>query len=396
MAKINSYFKRNKDAEQSEFQAKIKKHRMSILYRIILVVCLIGAVCAALYYNYKNMIYTDYSVLRTIKYGEATTAYYLRFNNNILRYSTDGVSAFNMDNEMLWNITFEMQNPMVDVCEDYVAVGDYKGSKIYVLNSSGLQGEIDTTLPLQNFCVSGNGNVAVVLEEGEVTWVKLFNKNGENIANDRTTMDKSGYPVAVAISDNGVMLCVSYMIIDGGSLTSSVAYYNFGEVGQNEIDNLVSGYNYSNSIMSYVDFINENTSFAIGDNKFAIFKGSQKPENIFETDLTEEVKSVFNSKDYIGLVYAEGTSSNPYHLDVYNTSGEIVFAKDFALDYSDIVFNKDHVIIYNSDECVIYNVDGVEKYAGEFKESIVELVPTDSISKYLLVSGSKTEEIQLK
>ena len=267
---------------------------------------------------------------------------------------------------------------------------------LYVLNSSGLQGEIDTTLPLQNFCVSGNGNVAVDLEEGEFTWVKLYNKNGENISNVRTTMDKSGYPVAVAISDNGVMLCVSYMIIDGGSLTSSVAYYNFGEVGQNEIDNLVSGYNYSNSIMSYVDFINENTSFAIGDNKFAIFKGSQKPENIFETDLTEEVKSVFNSKDYIGLVYAEGTSSNPYHLDVYNTSGEIVFAKDFALDYSDIVFNKDHVIIYNSDECVIYNVDGVEKYAGEFKESIVELVPTDSISKYLLVSGSKTEEIQLK
>ena len=28
----------------------------------------------------------------------------------------------------------------------------------------------------------------MVVEEEEITWVKLFNKNGELIANDRTTM----------------------------------------------------------------------------------------------------------------------------------------------------------------------------------------------------------------
>ena len=73
-----------------------------------------------------------------------------------------------------------------------------------------------------------------------------------------------------------------------------------------------------------------------------------------------------------------------------------MFAQDFALDYSDVVFNKDFVIIYNSDDCIIYNLKGVEKYNGAFKDSIVEMVPTDSITKYLLVSGTRTEEIQLK
>ena len=73
-----------------------------------------------------------------------------------------------------------------------------------------------------------------------------------------------------------------------------------------------------------------------------------------------------------------------------------MFAHDFALNYSDIVFNRDWVIIYNSDECVIYNLNDVEKYRGSFKDSIVEMVPTESITKYLLVSGTKTEEIQLK
>ncbi len=396
MAQINEYFKNKYDGDQSEFKEKINRHRRFILYRILALVIVTALIGIAMYHNYKTMIYTDYAVLRTMEYQESSTASYLRFNNNIIRYSSDGISAFNMDNEMLWNQPFQMQNPIVDVCGDYVAVGDYKESKIYVLNSSGPQGEIDTTLPIQNLCVSGTGNVAVILDEGDVTWVKLFNKEGQNIANDRTTMDKSGYPVAIAISDDGIMLCVSYLIIDGGSLTSSVAYYNFGNVGQNEIDNLVSGYNFNNSIVSYVDFMNENTSFAIGDNRLEIFKGSQKPENVFETEITNEIRSVFSNENYIGLVYAEGNSDNPFHIDVYNTSGDIVYSKDFSLNYSDIVFNRDLVIIYNSEDCVIYNMDDVEKYRGKFKENIVKLVPTDSVTKYLLVSGTRTEEIQLK
>ena len=47
-------------------------------------------------------------------------------------------------------------------------------------------------------------------------------------------------------------------------------------------------------------------------------------------------------------------------------------------------------------KCVIYNINGVEKFKGSFKDSIVEMVPTDSLTRYLLVSGTRTEEIQLK
>ena len=78
------------------------------------------------------MIYTDYTVIRSMDYDEATTSSFVKYGKNILRYSTDGISAFNMDNEMLWNQTFEMQNPLIDVCGEYIAIGDYKGSKIYV------------------------------------------------------------------------------------------------------------------------------------------------------------------------------------------------------------------------------------------------------------------------
>ena len=265
-------------AGTDDYKKKIARHRRVIFYRILAVLIVFAAIGIGVYINYQRTIYTGYTVLDTIKYAEVTTANYREFNNKILRYSTDGASAFNMQDDMLWNQTYEMQSPMVDICNDYVGIGDYKGTKIYVFNGTGMQGEIDTTLPIQSFRVSGNGIVAVILEENEVTWVRVFNKDGEVIASDRTTMAKSGYPVSIALSDNGIILAVSYLKIETGDMVSSVAYYNFGNVGQNEIDNLVSGYNYENSIMSYVEFMNDRSAFAVGDNKFAIFRGNQKPE----------------------------------------------------------------------------------------------------------------------
>ncbi len=396
MAQINEYFKKKYDSEKEDYKKKLTRHRLTIFYRILLVILIVAAIAGAIMYNYQNMIYTDYDVIATQKYQEATSANYKSFNGNVLRYSQDGASAFNMNNDMLWNQTYEMQSPMADVCGDYVALGDYKGTKIFVMNSSGLQGEIETTLPVQTFCVAGNGNVAAVLEEGDITWVKLFNQDGENIANDRTTMAKSGYPINVAISNDGIMLGVSYLYIDSGEISSSVAYYNFGDVGQNEIDNLVSGYNYTDTVIPYVKFMNSKTAFAVGDNKFEIYSGNQKPENIFELTFEDEVKSVFNNEDYIGLVYTEGTNEAAYRLEVYDSSGTLCLNKQFDLEYSDIVLSKDLVIIYNSKECVIYNMQGVEKYNGTFRTSVLTLIPTGSKTKYLLVSGSETEEIQLK
>lgn len=393
---INEYFLRRAEGNDKEFKSKLARHRRLIAYRIIAIIATIVILGLFIAYSYRNKIYVDYTITKTTEYEETTTADYIGFNGNVLRYSRDGASAFNMSNDMLWNQTYEMQNPMADVCGDYIALGDYRGTKIYVLNSEGLKGEIDTTLPIQKFCISGTGNVAVVLEDENVTWVKLYNKNGENVASDRTTMAKSGYPLAMDISNDGILLNISYLYVGNGKISSSVAFYNFGSVGQNEIDNLVSGYNYDDETITYVQFMKDGTSFAIGNTKFEIYSGTQKPENVFEKTLENEVESVFYNENYIGLVYKDISKENPYHIDVYNTSGEIITSEDFALDYTDIMFNKDFIIIYDSNECLMYSLNGIVKFNGLFKNSIIKMIPTNNKTRYLFVSGSKTDEIQLK
>lgn len=382
--------------KDEDYRKKLLRHRMQIMVRILIGVGVVVVAGVVIQLVRSNRDYSDYETVKRVDYEEALTAKYLNLNGSVLRFSKDGASVFNLQEGMSWNQTYEMQNPMIDICGDYAAIGDYKGTKIYVFNSQGLEGEIDTTLPVQTFCVSGNGNVATVLEENEVTWIKLFNKHGDLVANDRTTMAKSGYPVKVSISQDGIILGVSFLRIDTGVLSSSVVFYNFGSVGQNAIDNLVSGYDYSETVVSEIGFMNEKTSFALGDNKLVIFEGSQKPESKALIPITEEVRSVFYGKDYVSLVYLDETGAETYRMDVYDTKGDLVVTHRFSLDFRDVVFNKNSIAVYNSDECIIFNTQGVEKFHGSFHRSIITMIPTGTESKYLLVTGTEMEEIQLK
>lgn len=396
MSRAKSYFQKKENKEKDEFRQKLIRHRLTIFYRIVLVLLAISAVMIGLYYNYQNMVYTSYEVLKRVEFEETSTASYMNYNGNILKFSQDGATAFTIDNERLWNETYEMQNPMVDVSGEYVALGDYKGTMIYVLNTSGKCGEIDAMLPVQKFCVSASGMVAAILEDGGTTWVRVYNAAGETVADIKTTMAISGYPFNISLSDDGIKLAISYLFIDSGKLTTTVGFYNFGSVGQNEIDNFVSGFSYSDTVVPYVDFVNDGTSIAVGDNRFVIYRGNQKPTSEFELPLEEEVESVFHGDKYTGLVFLEGSSEAKYRIDVYNESGTMVFSKKFDMEYNDIVLNGDLVIIYNSSECAIYNIQGTEKFGGTFDKSVLTLIPTDNMTKFILISGNRAEEIRLK
>ena len=127
MAKINDYFKRKYEAEKNEsedYKKKLMRHRMRIFYKIAIGVAVLIALVLLIYFNRKNAVYSDYETINQISYDESLSSSYLNLNGNVLRYSKDGASAFNMQEDMLWNQTYEMQNPMIDVCGDYAAIGD--------------------------------------------------------------------------------------------------------------------------------------------------------------------------------------------------------------------------------------------------------------------------------
>ena len=83
-------------------------------------------------------------------------------------------------------------------------------------------------------------------------------------------------------------------------------------------------------------------------------------------------------------------------MDVYNASAEKVGSYYFDIDYTDIFFGQDNFTVYNETECIIMNFEGIEKYNGYFSKAVNLMIPTGTAYKYLLVTDTSIDTIQLK
>ena len=262
MANIRDYLKekekRQKTEKKVDYKEKIRSHKLAIFYRIVLTLALVVAGIAFFIIQWKNKVYTQGAVTSSFPVIIVQGATVKELGGNILLYSKDGASCLDAKGNAVWNRTYEMQTPLISICDQMMAIGDYNGRAIYVMDKNGEKGTINTNLPIRDFCVSSNGVVAAVLDDADVTRIYVYNGNENTdtpIVYGKATMDKSGYPVSVSLSPNGNLMAVSYLYVDSGNMKSSVAFYNFGEVGKNETDNYVSGFDYLDTIVPYVQFM---------------------------------------------------------------------------------------------------------------------------------------------
>jgi len=374
---------RGKSEAEAELSRKIRRHRIQSVLRILLIVAIVAGLAAFLITQYKNQVFSGYVITR---HGEMTaleSTSYLQNNNSVIRYSKDGISCTDMKGEVVWNLTYEMQSPIVRTADGYVAVGDYNGHIIYLVDKSGTSYEVDTKLPLRNYAVSSTGVIAAILEDAGSSWINVFNKDGTQIVEAKATMSKTGYPLAVSLS--GEVMGVSYFYVDGGTMRSSVTFYNFGGVGENTTDHIVSTYAYTDSVVPIVQFMDNDTSFAVADNKLMFFEGAKKPVSSADILLNEEIQGVYYCNTHVGLLFYDQSGEHKYRLDIYDASGNKKLSYGFDMDFKDILIRNDQVMIYNEAQCIVVGLNGNEKYTGTFENKVHFAAATDSPRKYLLV-----------
>lgn len=403
MANIRDYLKekekREKNIKKIDYREKIRSHKLVIFYRGALAILLVAVFIVFLIVQWKNKVFTESVVASSTQVTIVQGATVKNLGGNVLLYSKDGASCIDSKGNVVWNRAFEMQTPMISICNQMAAIGDYNGRSIYVMERGGEKGTVNTNLPIRDFSVSASGVVAAILDDSDVMRIYVYDGNtntDEPIILGKATMDRSGYPVSVSLSPNGRLMMISYLYADSASMKSSVAFYNFGEVGQNETDNFVGGYDYMDTVVPYVQFMNNDSSFAVSDDRIVFFSGAEKPTNIATNFLEEEVQSIHYNENYVGLVFINQSGESAYRLDVYNASGSKVHSQFFDIEYTDIFFSKDQIVIYNDSECQICNVRGTDKFTGNFEKNTSLLIPTSSVYRYVAVTSDSVDMIELK
>ena len=398
MADIKNYLKEREKREQNQthYKEKIMKHKLTAVYRVLLVAVVAAALFALIYFQYRRHIYTGYDIVSSIPRESAMDAMDMRLKNAVLTYSKDGAHCTDAKGNVTWNQTYEIQDVKIATCQDIVAIGNYNGRSIYLGNTEKQLGEITTTMPIRNLTVSATGTVAAVLADTDITWIYTYDSEGKNTYTGQTRMNNSGYPGAISLSPNGELLGVSSVYIDAGMLKTNVAFYNFGPVGATRNDYMVGVYVYPDMLVPMLQFMDNETMFAVGDSRLMIYKGGQIPTSIAEYIYDREIQSVCYSDKYVGVVFLSENAEARYRMNVYNTKAELVGSYYFNTDYNDIFFGQDTFTVYNETDCLVMTLDGVEKYNGHFSKTVKLMLPTSSAYKYILVTDYSIDTIQLK
>ncbi len=380
--------------EKENYNMKVIVHRIIVwTSRIAAAAAIIAAVYFGVRY-YQNLVYNGYSVESRTLRSDADSARYMGFNGHILKYSNDGAEAFNGDGTVLWNMTYQLSEPIVATCEDYVAIGEKNSAKIIVMEPGGTQNNIDTKLPVHTFRIASQGVVAAVLEDGNDCLIELYDKTGQELARFKCSMADSGYPLDLALSPNGHLLGISFLRIDESKIKTSIAFYNFGGVGENEIDNLVSGYDYDDRVFPRIKFLDDEHAVAVGDERVIFYKGGERPTKSHAYRIKRDVRSIYFGDGYFALAFDLNTKHNPKMVDIFNNEGEKVLSQRFDMEYTDVLLANKQMVVYNDSDCLIYNLRGSCKFDGRFEDKTLLMVASDNPALFSLVSRSVCELIR--
>ena len=382
-----------KSSMTAKKRIKVALRKRKAVLKPVAVVLAVAIVILAGFLFMEKRTYHNYKIQVTSEQEDTVSTKYTNLAGKILRYSSDEVSLVNNKLETVWSQSYDMQNPVADVCGDCAVIADKDGTSMVFLDKNGITGTVSTSYSIVKAKVSRSGMAAAILDGEDHTWINFYNLDGSLIAENQTNIQDPGYPMDIALADNGVVMMVAYQFVDNSQTTSYVAFYNFGEVGQNEDNRIVSGYTYDGVVVPQIQYLGRN-AVALRDDGFTIYSGRQIPKELKTVQVEKEIVSTFFDDENIGLVFKNDSKDKQYTMQVYSSEGKLKFSRDFNIPYSSIRMSDDYIIMYNSSQICVLNKNGTEKYFGNVDGTVKDFFKL-GWNKYLLVMDTGVNVIKL-
>lgn len=388
--------KGSEEAAERNEQVRLHVNRQKRILLLLLVLLLIVAVCMLRFF--ANREYKGYKVLHTNETVYETNSEYMEFGGNLLKYTPDGVSYINADGDIVWTAGTDMKSPIAETNGNYAVVADKGGNIVRVFNTEGAVSEVTMPYPICDIDVADQGAFTVILESDKTNYVDMYSSTGTQIYEFKTSIDKSGYPIDISISDDGKKLFTSYFFMDGIETKINLTAYNFDEVGQNaNADRMVGGFTFDEELIPKVEFISNDVVAAFSDSHIFIYAMKEKPREQAAITYGNEIKSIFYSEDFVGTIEdSNDPEGEKYVMKVYDLKGNLKFTYPFTLEYDRIYASDKEIIITGGMDCLIVSKNGKTKFSYTFDTQIKNMIPSSGNLKYIVTFDNRTETIKLK
>lgn len=364
---------------------------------VILGLLLVAAGLGIFSYIYGNRCYNSYEVKKSVDRSDSNNVTYRYRNGNILKYSRSGISEIDNQGKSLWNGGYEMKQPQVDVCGDYVVVADVTGKQFYIYNGEDEGTSIETTLPIVRAKVAKQGMVAVLLQDEDSNVLNIYNpySNADNLLVEiPTNVAEEGYPLDFDISPDGKSVVTAYLVVNGNSIETRVSFYNFTEVGQDK-NTLVGGKSFGESMIANVEFIGDDKVVVFHEKGFTIFGKMKQPAIQVEKTFSEEIKSMAYNEGNLAVVVEKDGKIENQKIFLYDEKGKEKLQRNISYEYANMEIHGEEIIFTGNRSCNILRFNGHDKFDYKFEQEIDAVYPTADGTVYTLIDTSTIQKIKL-
>ena len=376
---------------------RIEKLRLRRRRMKMLIVALIVLFLCAVFYVIQQSRCNYYKYKEEIKTEQNSDVYYETFAKGYLKYSNNGIEFQKEFGLAKWNIALSFHKPFLAKSKRYVFLGDKGGNQAILFDTEGEVQRYTFKYPIVQLDVAENGNIAVILQADDCNYVEAYKSDGAIIAETKTTLGETGYPLAAAMSPDGTELAVSYYVVEELVGKSRISFYDFSRQLQQDTIPLKGGFDYENTLIPKLQFLKKNRMIAYGNDATHYYNLSGQPRETKTIRFDSTIESVFSGDTYYGYVCKnKEEDQGKYQIYLYNKNGNRRMSTTLDIDFDKIFMVGNDIVATKDNICTIINTNGNILFQGTLEGGRIEKVlPCFGWRTYRVVFENKIVRLQL-
>ena len=371
---------------------RLRRRRMRLLVAALIVLFL-----SAIFYVIQQSRCSYYKYKEEVKTEPNSDVFYETFAGGFLKYSNNGIEYQKEFGLASWNIALSYNKPFLAKSSRYIFLGDKGGNQAILFDTEGEVQRYTFKYPIVQLDVAENGSIVVILEADDCNYVEVYTRDGAIIAETKTTLDETGYPLAASLSPDGTVLAISYYVVEELIGRSRVTFYDFSRQLQQDTIPLMGGFDYENALVPKLQFLKTSRMIAYGNNTSHYYDLSGEPREIKTIKFDTPIESVFSGDSYFGYVCKNDEDKDgDYQLSLYNKNGNRRLSTALDIEFDKIFMVGNEIVATKDNICTIINQNGNILYQGTLEGGrIGKVLPCPGWRTYRVVFENKIVKMQL-
>lgn len=274
--------------------------------------------------------------------------------------SREGLEKRNLDGSSQWTKPFQMLAPQLKMAGNYLVVADILGHDALLFDQNGILASVRENLPIVSAWLSESGQLVLVLEADLENRIKVYSKEGVPLIERGSVLRQDGYPVAAALSGDGINLTTSYVDALNGGIRSKITMFGFADYHEDLDEFILRADAYEGELMPELHYFGQKMLWVIGNRSAYLYPMSGKKE-IYSApsklEIDGDLLAVHYTKNETLLsIDTKEIGEQRYRLKVYRMGGELVQELSFA--------QEPNLISAQADAYFVADQEKITKYRG--------------------------------